>query len=88
MIESSKQKNALFALHDLTVRARFMCYKGLPHQDIAVLLDMAEQLPRFLADEGDRTAEFRRVLVELAQRIPGCGTALQRFDEPFPEHGF
>lgn len=81
MIEQGKLNNALYALHLILVRARFMSYNKESHEDIATILDYAEQLPRFIAVEDDRTDDFRGYLVEIAERYPFYLPALTAFDQ-------
>ena len=81
MIEQGKMVNALYALHLILVRARFMAYHKEAHDDIAMILDSAEELPRLIAVEDDMTDAFRKSLVGLAERYPFCSNALTAFDQ-------
>jgi hypothetical protein len=81
MIEQGKMNNALYALHLILVRARFMSYHKEAHEDIAMILDSAEELPRLIAVEDDMTEAFRNSLVGLAARYPSCSNALTAFDQ-------
>lgn len=46
---------------------------------IATVLDVIEQLPRFLAAEEDHTEDFEQSLLELSRRFPELGIGLERF---------
>ena len=80
MIQSEKLNNALAALNAVLVTARKLAYDQRPHKQIADVLDTAEYLPRLLADQEDRTDEFRKALVDLSSLDPAFHFALERFD--------
>lgn len=82
MIDETKYSHALYALHLIFVRGRYMSLTNESPQDIAALLDYAERLPSFIASNDNRTEEFRAYLVEIATRFPACKYILTRFDEP------
>jgi hypothetical protein len=78
MIAAAKQKQALLALHRILVVARFMAYQNEPAADIARILDCAEILPALIADDEDRTHEFRHHLQGLASQFQqGLGILLE-----------
>lgn len=81
MITPAKFNNALYALHLLLTRMRYMAYTEEAHQQIAVLLDYAEMLPRFIASSEDNTKEFRSYLESIAKHFPACAYILNKFDE-------
>lgn len=84
MIQSDKAKNALYALNGVLITARAMAYDEVSYAKIADVLDQAEYLPRLLADEADRTADFRKFLADLATKHPQFAFVLERFDAPVP----
>jgi hypothetical protein len=69
-------------LNAALVQLRRLTYDGVEGAVLAELLDLIEYLPRLLADEEDRTGEFRKVLVDLAARQADFQLALDRFDRP------
>lgn len=81
MIDVSRMNNALAALNAILVAARAMAHEKAAHEEIAEVLDVAEYLPRLLAEPGDRSADFREQLAGLARKYPRCSFALERFDE-------
>lgn len=86
VITQEKYNSALYALHLILTRARYMVYKGEDHQSIAFLLDYAERLPGFIASREDDTGQFREYLEHIAKRLPACSYILDKFDESgFPE---
>ena len=84
MISGDKFYNGLRALHHILVMTRQMAYDEASHTEMADVLDIAEYLPRLLADEKDRTTEFRANLLDLSQRWPQFARAVDYFDEPSP----
>lgn len=84
MVNADKTSGALYALHLILVRARFMAQTGEALKDIAVLLDYAEMLPRLLADEQDMTVTYREYVVAITERFPYCQYVLTQFDDPEP----
>ena len=79
MIAREKYKNAVYAIHLILVRARFMAYKGEPYEDIANILDYAEILPRYLISDEDETNSFLRNLEGLSEQYPFCSHILEQF---------
>lgn len=80
MISAAKYQNALRAINHVLVLARKMAYDRVDQKEIADVLDVAEYLPRLLADEQDQTSAFRDCLGDLAARWPNFGSALELFD--------
>lgn len=85
MIRADKLGHALYALNGLLVLARHMAYSGRPGGEIADVLDVAEYLPRLMADGGDKTDEFHRQLTWLAEKYAEFSIVVQRFEGPLPE---
>lgn len=85
MIRPDKLSNALSALNGILVLARAMAYEGRPGGEIAEVLDVAEYLPRLLADSEDQTDHFREVLVTLAGKNSMFQLAVDRFDQVGPQ---
>jgi hypothetical protein len=70
MIRKEKFNQAHYAPHQIFVRARFMAYTKESYDDIALLLDYAEILPRFFVSEEDETEEFRKYLHGMTTHFP------------------
>jgi len=62
MVKPEKIKSALYALHLILVRARFMALTKEPLEDVAMLLDYAEILPQMFVSEEDMTETYRQSL--------------------------
>ena len=75
----SKDKQALHAINGVLVQLRVWALRGEDHKRIATVLDILEQLPRFLGSREDRGEEFEESLRELAERFPEFGIGLERF---------
>jgi hypothetical protein len=84
MIKSEKNNSALYALHLILVRARFLVLKRESLDDVAMLLDYAEALPRMFVSEDDETDRYRDCLAGLSDRFPYCRNILEQFDAPEP----
>lgn len=82
MIPPPQQRGALQALNTVLVLLRSLAYDGVTGEELADLLDMAEYLPRLLAEEPDRTREYRETLMGLAERRDDFQLAVERFDHP------
>lgn len=82
MIPDPQERGALGALNAALVQLRRLAAEGVEGRELAELLDLLEYLPRLLADEEDRTDEFRMVLVDLVSRRADFKLALDRFDRP------
>jgi hypothetical protein len=82
VIPDPQERGALGALNAALVQLRQLAHEGVEGAALAELLDLVEYLPRLLADEEDRSDEFRKVLVDLAARRADFQLALDRFDRP------
>lgn len=80
MIRKEKHNHALFALHQIFVRGRFMAYKNEPYKDIAELLDYAEIMPEYIASEKDETEAFLRSLEGIVETFPHFRYILDGFN--------
>lgn len=87
MIRLDKYHQALYALHQVLVHARFIAYQREDASRIAWLLDHAEILPCLIAAAEDRTDEFREYLVTISNEFSICRGILNRFDENGPPSG-
>lgn len=67
-------------MHRVLIYARAMALDGESSQRIADVLDWAELLPRFLAAEQNRTAEYRDALIAIAEKEPLFNDAVAVFD--------
>jgi hypothetical protein len=83
MVRIDKLPNALYALNAVLILARSMAYRNQPG-NVAVVLDVAEHLPRLLAEPEDRTDDFRGFLVDLAAKNKDFHLAVLRFDREVP----
>ncbi|MCP3994400.1 MAG: hypothetical protein GY722_04945 [bacterium] len=79
MISKSKAAQAFHAFNGVLVQLRFWAYTKEDHKKIATVLDITEQLPRFLSSAEDQTDDFEAALREMAERFPEFGLGLQRF---------
>ena len=79
MVNKDKQRRALLAINSILVLSRRLAHEGRS-DDLATILDIAEYLPILMLEPDDRTEAFRQQLVDLAQRYPAFGHALERFD--------
>jgi hypothetical protein len=82
MIQPEKYENALRALNAVLVVGRQMAYEKAGHEQLAEVLDVAEELPTLFIQKDDRTDYFRQALQLLAEKYPGIGfgLAVERFD--------
>ena len=77
MIKPEKNNAALYALHKILVNARFLVLKREALDDVAVLLDYAEAMPRNLRDVAEKGSVIR-----VASHYPdvrGAGSLQRRF---------
>ncbi len=87
MIAASKAMQALHAFNGVLIQLRVWALRGEDKERIATVLDIVEELPRFLGSKEDQTTEFERSLRELVERFPEFGIGLERFlRESPPEH--
>lgn len=80
MIKAEKNNSALYALHLILVKARFLVLKKESLDDVAVLLDCAEFMPRMFVSEEDETDTYRDCIRGLSDRFPHCRYILDKFD--------
>lgn len=83
MICPDKTQHALRALNVILTRARFMAHEANA-AELARLLDAAEILPKYLAEDGDNTEEFRLALAGIAEKHAICSSVLDEFDQEPP----
>lgn len=83
MIFQEKLPNALYALQQLLVYARFISGDPNKSQTLFRLLDYAEYLPYLIASDVDETEQFHAVLIEIAQSC-SCTFVLQGFEGDMP----
>ena len=80
MINASKYKEALLALHEVLVELRTMAFMKATHDSMASVLDIAEILPTLIVRDEDLTDEFRGHLQDLRTINLRFGVALQVFE--------
>ena len=80
MIRPEKHLQALTALQQVIVRARFLAQKAEQHDLIASLLDEAEYLPQLIAATEDRTESFASALQSISENYPYCRHIFTEFD--------
>ena len=85
MIRPEKITSALYALHLILVRARFLALRRESPEDVATLLDYAEALPRMFMSEEDMTETYREYIQGVAEQFPYCRYILDKFDAEPPE---
>jgi hypothetical protein len=85
MIANDKAGAALYALNTVLVLTRALAQAGRSGAEIADVLDVAEYLPRLMAAADDKTSEFRRFLVQLAEQHGDFQLAVDRFDKETPQ---
>lgn len=83
MIRAEKHTQALRALQQVIIRARFLAYTKEDHWKIADLLDWAEYLPQLVIAPEDLTESYAAVLKGISERHPYCyGIFLEFSREP------
>lgn len=85
MIRPEKITSALYALHLILVRARFLALRRESPEDVATLLDYAEALPRMFVSDEDMTETYREYIQGVAEQFPYCRYILDKFDAEPPE---
>jgi hypothetical protein len=80
MIREEKYKHALYALHEIFVRGRFMAYAEESYKDIARLLDYAEIMPNYMVSENDETEKFISCLEGIVESFPKFRYILDNFN--------
>ncbi|MBW3543086.1 MAG: hypothetical protein KY476_22740 [Planctomycetes bacterium] len=78
MIREDRYEEALEALRVLVTRSAFLAYEA-GAKDVGDLLNDIEMLPEYIADEKDRTEDFRDMLENIAQLHPVCRPAVDLF---------
>lgn len=81
MIAHNKQTQAIRAIQDIIIQARFMAYQKESFEKLAQLLDDAEYLPGLMLEEEDKTQVFADYLAHIGKRFPNCQYAVERFEE-------
>lgn len=80
MIAPEQMPQALRSIQSLIVRARHEAFTA-GAKDAGELLDDMELLPKFLADDQDRSREVRDLLEGIAQKHPQCRYIVDQFLE-------
>ena len=87
MVNPAKLPVALYAVHMILVRARYLAGEGTDPQKLYQILDWAEILPSLIAcREEDTTAEFRAMLSGLGEQFPEFAGFVQNFDNDISWH--
>ena len=79
MIRAEKYTQALTALQQIIIRARFLAYKEEEHSKIAELLDGAEYLPQLILAKEDCTESYAAALKEISEAHPYCRSIFLEF---------
>ena len=79
MIEKRKHKNSLDAIQDMLIIARSEACDENNHESIFTLLDMTEHLFQLFREEDDKTEEFVKQLVLIANQL-SLYSPLHKFD--------
>ena len=81
MMSSDKIPAALYAIHSIMVKARWLAGQDADREILYKLLDSAETLPSLIAcADDDMTEEFREQLAGLGQECPDCAGFVGNFD--------
>src|SRR5438552_1713881 len=81
MIHPSKVPAALFAIHLILIKARWLVGEGVESNKLYKILDWAEILPSLITrQEQDTTEEFRQMLGGLGEEFPEFAGFLGNFD--------
>src|SRR5439155_19240292 len=71
MLKKDKIPAALYAIHSVLVKARWLTGQGVDHKRLYELLDHAEVLPALIASpDHDTTEECRATVAGLGQQFP------------------
>ncbi len=81
MIQPEKYSQALSALQQVIIRARFLASKENQMAKVVGLLDAAEELPQLIGDAEDRTTEFAIALQAISERYPYCRNIFVEYEE-------
>ena len=79
MITEDKIHHALHAINGILIQLRVWALRNEDHTKIATVLDIAEELPRFLSSAEDQTRAFEATLKNLAERFPEFSLGLERY---------
>lgn len=79
MITESKIHHALHAINGILIQLRVCAIRNEDHAKIAAVLDIAEELPRFLSSAEDQTRDFEASLKNLAERFSEFNLGIERF---------
>jgi len=79
MVRKEKQGQALHAFNGVLVLLRRWAYLKEDSGKIATVLDIVEQLPRFIGTNEDQTEDFEESLISLAKAFPEMGIGLELF---------
>jgi hypothetical protein len=81
MIPPDVHKHAMAAVEAVLVVARDLAEESRA-ADVGEALEVAEYLSVLMLEPGDRTAEFRQQLIDLATKLPQFALALEKFPLP------
>lgn len=79
MIPAEKLGHALYALHGIMIALRREALEGRDLEKMATVLDLVEELPRYLAKQENMWGSYEETLEDLARRYPEFGIGLERF---------
>lgn len=79
MIRAEKYPQALTALQQVLVRARFLAAQAEQSAKLVDLLDEAEYLPQLIAAAEDCTEAYAATLQNISQRYPYCRNIFAEF---------
>lgn len=82
MICIDKLDAALHSINRVMIAARSIAFERGDYQDIAKLMDYAEDLPRLISWKENMTERFHQNLQEMARLWPQCQSALDVFEKP------
>jgi hypothetical protein len=80
MIRDDRMQHALRSLSSILTRARWMAHESKAF-DLAELLDAAEILPKYIAQEGDATEDFRLTVEAISQQFENCSHLADEFNQ-------
>jgi hypothetical protein len=81
MVSARKMPAALFAIHCVLIKARWLAGERADHEKLYKLLDWGELLPVLASSrEEDTTEDFRQTLAGLGEDFPDCAGFLHNFD--------
>jgi hypothetical protein len=81
MVTPEKLPAALYAVHSVLVRLRFLAGEGIEASELYKILDAAEVLPCLIGERPeDTTEEFRAALQGLSEQYPSLAGLDRDFD--------